>query len=185
MKRYLILAALLLAACATTFSVVEPGRIAVTDLYSVQPSIKWSSVKVDNGQVWTVDGFALQALRFVGGVKDGGVYFEAPDKKRKIPFRADMTETEIAEMVVDEFSLSGAKNVELQSLRPQKFGTIDGFGFDIDYVTGDGVEAHALVVGTVHDSTLYLILYTGTSLHYFDRYADEAKSIIDSIKLES
>ena len=185
MKRYLVSVMLLLSACATTFNLVEPGRIAVTDFYSVQSNIKWSSLKTDNAQIWTVDGFALQALRFVHGVEDGGLLFESSDKKRKIPFRANMTETEIAEMVVDEFSLSGAQSVELKSLRPQKFGSIDGFGFDIEYLTGDGVEARALVAGAVNDSTLYMIVYTGTRLYYFDRYLNEAKAIIDSVELES
>jgi len=185
MKSYLLTAVLLLSACATTYTLVEPGRVAVTDFYSVKSNIGWSSLKQDNAQVWTIDGFALQSLRFVRGIEDGGLYFESHDKERKIPFRANMTETEIAEMVVDEFSLRGAKNVELKSLRPQKFGSIDGFGFDIDYLTGDGLEARALVSGTVSGSKLYLIIYTGTKLHYFDRYLDEAKAIIDSVKLES
>src|SRR5215510_11428642 len=65
------------AGCAP-YQLVEPTRTAIGDLYTVEPQVPWSAV--DRGKVvsWTVDGFPLEAVRFVKGLADGEAFAVAP-----------------------------------------------------------------------------------------------------------
>ena len=59
---YALLLALLLSGCAT-YSLVEPKRTPIGDLYTVEPQIPWSAAKSGKYEIWTVDGRLLQQLR--------------------------------------------------------------------------------------------------------------------------
>src|SRR5713226_7624128 len=146
----LLLVASLIAGCAPV-TLVKPKRQTIGDVYSVEPQIRWASVPARSGfEVWTVDGAGLDALTFVKGLKDGEVLMRgtipgSPAEDKRPRFRAQMTPSEIAELVVDTFALFGDQKIDASNLRPAPFGMADGFRFELAWVTRAGLEKQALV----------------------------------------
>jgi hypothetical protein len=182
MKKIWLGVLLLLAGCSA-YTLVEPDQVVVCDLYSVRPAIPWSEIKQGDVRLWTVDGAELESIRFISGVREGVPVIDITEKKRETPFRPDMSETELVNAVVDAFSLSGAQQVEARNLRPAPFGSVEGFRFEIGFMNEDGLRKEGAVVGAVVDQALYLIIFTGTKIHYFPKYAPEFEHIVGSIQI--
>jgi hypothetical protein len=126
------LALILAGAGCASYRLVEPTRTAVGDLYTVEPQRQWSAVERGKIVSWTVDGFPLEAVRFVKGLGDGESFLPEPTRSTKLPtFRATMTPSEIMEFVVDSWGLAGAQQVKASNLRPRKFGNLDGLAFEM------------------------------------------------------
>lgn len=135
-------------------------------------------------ELWTVDGPGLQAIRFINGVADGEALFEGKGKEKQPTFRKSMTPSEIMEFVVDSLAGVGFEKIETTGLRPEKFGSAQGFRFDTHFVTRQGLEGQASVVGAVLKEKLHLIIYSGTRAHYYPKHRDHAERIIQSIQLQ-
>jgi len=172
--------ALLLGGCAVAsrYRLVEPGTRSMAGAYTVQPGLAWSSIGAGKTEAWTIDGLALEGLRFYIGVAEGESILGG-DSVRRGRFSATMTLPEVAELVAD--SLFG--RFPPRNVRPARFGGAPGFRFEVSYATRDGVHREALVAAAVLHKHLYVIAYTGTSLHHFTRYRDEAEHVIDSVRL--
>lgn len=176
--------ALVIVGCAPAvqYALVEPGRVPIGEAYTVEPQLAWTSTARGKVVSWTVDGFVLHNLRFFTSIADGEPLFPEGEKadQPRPRFRATMTETEVAEFVVD--SLYGGRPSP-RELRPADFGGAPGFRFGLDYVTGDGLRRQALVAGAVIARKLHLIVYDGTALHHFPRYRPEVERLLSSIRL--
>ena len=182
MRVYWVGLVLLFSGCAT-YTLVEPSIVEVSDLYSIKPGIRWSQLSKGDIRLWTVDGAELESIRFISGIREGVPIMDITEEKHETPFRLDMSETELVDAVVDAFSLSGAQQVKARNLRPTQFGSLDGFRFELDFLNEDGLKKEGAIVGTIVDDSLYLIIYTGTKIHYFPKYAREFENIVDSIKI--
>ena len=185
----LLLVSVLAAGCAMV-TLVEPKPRTIGDAYSVEPQIRWASVPARPGMdLWTVDGAALDVITFVKGLADGeamvrGAIPGGPPEDKRPKFRASMTPSDVAEVVVDSYALFGHQKIDTANLRPAKFGTADGFRFDMSWVTQVGLEMQALVAGAVVKGKLHLIIYSGTRAHYFPKYRDDVERVLDSIRLQ-
>jgi hypothetical protein len=179
-----LIVGVLVTGCAAraAYRPVGPERVGVGDAYTVDPQLGWTMVQGEGTlESWTVDGFLLHALRFFKGVADGQpLLVGGKDEDRRPRFRATMTETELAELVVD--SLYGGR-LRPQDLGPAPFGGAPGFRFELDYVRQDGLRRRALVAGAVLRSRLHLIVYDGTALHHFPRYREPVERLLASIQL--
>ncbi len=176
--------AMMLTGCAVGFTLVEPRRMAIGDLYTVEPQIPWSSTKAGRMELWTVDGPALEAIRFINGIGDGEAWFEGREKEKQPKFRKSMTASEIMEFVVDSLTMLGLEKIEAKGLRPEKFGTAQGFRFEMNFVTRQGLEGQGSVVGGVVKEKLYLIIYSGARAHYYPKHKDHVERIIQSIRMQ-
>lgn len=180
--------ALLMAGCVTP-TLIEAKRTSIGGTYTVEPQVRWTSFPAgDMTELWTVDGAGLEAIRFVKGAGDGAIVLQGmiagvPAEKRP-KFRVSMSPSEIMELVVDSYSLIGAQKIETTGLRPVKFGAADGFRFEMTFVWKNGLEAQALVAGAVVKNRLYLIVYSGTRVHYFPKHKDDVERILSSIQLQ-
>lgn len=175
---------LLLTAGCGGWRVYEPGRRVDMGLYTIDPQISWSAWSWGKGQDWTVDGWAVHELRFMNGVKDGRALWPAMEEKENPPlFKKDMTPHEIAELVAATMSKTGAQKVRTTGLKPQAFGRLTGFRFELEYADRRDLEMQALATGVVHEERLYLILYWGAMEHYFPKYRDPVEKMIASIQL--
>ncbi len=174
--------ALLLGGCASPsrYRLVEPGARSTAGAYTVQPGLAWSSIGAGKVETWTIDGLSLESLRFFTGIAEGeSILGGRAAEDRRARFSTSMTLPEVAEFVAD--SLFG--RFPPRNVRPARFGGAPGFRFEVSYTTRDGVHREALVAATVLQKQLYVIAYTGTSLHHFARYRDEAEHVIDSVRL--
>jgi hypothetical protein len=184
MKRIGLALVFLLTGCATThYTLVAPGEVVMSDLYSVKPAIQWSEIKKGDVRLWTINGAELESIRFISGIREGVAIMDITEEKHETPFRPSMSETEVVDAIVDSFALSGAQQVEAKNLRPANFGSLDGFRFELAFLNSDGLEKDGAIVGVISDQSLYLIIYTGTRIHYYPRYAGQFEEIVSSIKI--
>lgn len=184
LTRNLILTAalLLVAACVPPIVATPPQEPIQVGFYSVTPQIEWNRSMMSRSENWTVDGYALQALRFYA-VPDGATLSGRVDPKGKTPaFRKAMLANEIQEFFIETAAASGWANVKPSGLKPAKFGSLPGFRFSFTMVEEDGLEYEGMVIGTVRDDELHLILYSGARLHYFPKYKQTVEKIFASIR---
>jgi len=174
---------LLLYGCAT-YSLVEAKRTAIGDLYTVDPQISWSSASQGKTDTWTVDGPFLQAVHFVKGLEDGELLFKGGDEEKRPKFKKHMTPSEIMEFLVDSLSAIGAQNVQTVNLRPERFGDVPGFRFEMIFTSNEGLEKQGLVIGTIMKEQLHLIIYAGTRAHYYPKHKEHVERMIQSISLK-
>jgi hypothetical protein len=179
-----LLLAVLVAGCAMGYTLVEPRRTAVGDVYTVEPQIPWSAAKAGKRELWTVDGPGLQAIRFVNGLVDGEALFEGGGKEKRPTFRKTMAATELREFVVDSLAQAGLEKIETTGLRPEPFGGAQGFRFDMSFVLRQGLEGQGTVAGAVLKEKLYLIIYSGARAHYYPKHKEHVERIIQSIRTQ-
>ena len=184
MNLLLIILILTLNSCAQ-FTLIETKRTMIGDLYTVEPQIPWNEYTSGKTQTWTVDGPALNELRFVNGIEDNEAPFEitGQEKDKSPKFKKGLTFLEIKDLIVDGFVLTGAHKLKTHRLTPIHFGEIDGFRFEFEFVTEEGLEKEGLVIGTVIKDRLFFISYIGARVHYFPKYKDHVEKIISSIKM--
>ena len=186
-------AAALLAACATPYSLVEPKRLTVGGVISVQPGTSWNKLDSPNVaghvEVWTLDGTVLNTLVFFTGVPDGEPLFVRNDVKpgseEKPPvFRASMNPLEVQELLEATITrIFKTTLAEGRSLRAETVAEGRGFRFETRMVGRDEVERWGVFVGTVRKGRLYGAWFQGARLNYYERYLPEFDRIVASAKL--
>jgi hypothetical protein len=176
-----------------SYALVKPERLTVQGAYSVEPQIAWTRVfkpqyGIAANEVWTVDGPALESILFTPGLEDGDALFVAgsPEALAEYPvYRSYMSETEIMEFVAESMTRTGAEQMEERNLRPVAFGSERGFRFDFSYLSQNGLEYAGVANAAILDGRLYVILYRGTALHYYEKYLPQVERMLDSIVIGS
>jgi hypothetical protein len=182
----LVACALLAAGCGGLglYTLVEPRVRSMGGAYTVQPRLAWSTASLrDWPETWTIDGVALERLRFFTGLAEGQPLLglqPAGTADPRARFSTAMTRPELAELVAE--SLFGSRYPP-RHVRPARFGGAPGFRFEVSYATSDGVRREALVAGAVIRARLHVIVYDGTALYHFEKYRDEVERILESITL--
>jgi hypothetical protein len=179
----LTVVAVLLAGCAR-YTLVEPRPRTIADLYTVEPQTRWNALTDGKWEVWTIDGAGLEAIQFLTGLDDGEPLFRAVDVQKRMKFRKTMSRSELAELLADGLTSIGVQNITVTNLRPQKFGAADGFRCELTFVTKNGLEKQGMAAGGTVNGRLYLVLYTGAKLHYYEAHRGEAERIIQSIRMK-
>jgi len=179
-----LIAPILVAACTSSIVSTAPQDRVRIGFYTVVPQIEWNRQITPRDEVWTVDGFALQSLRFVR-VAHGQSLAGRDGPPDKAPvFRKTMSPHEVRELVVDTLVLEGWANVRSKGLRPAKFGDVPGFRFSFEMLAEDGLEYDGIALGTVRNGALHLILYKGTRLYHYPKYAGTVQRLVDSIRTD-
>jgi hypothetical protein len=173
----------LLAGCAH-YTLVEPTPRTIADLYIVDPQTRWSAASEGKWEVWTVDGPGLEAIRFLKGLDDGEPLFPGADAQKRMKFRKTMSPSELAELLVDGLTATGAQRITVTSLGPQRFGSADGFRCELAFASRSGLEQRGLAVGGIVAGRLHLVLYTGARLHYYEAHLGNAEKVIQSIRMK-
>lgn len=172
----------LLTGCPSV-TLVKPGPIKLQDKLIVESTHAWSHISgYTKWDALTVDGTRLQRIAVLTGLEDGETIFSVPHGKKAPKFKSNMTAVEIAEAVKSSMALGHLRNFKIINLRPDKFGGEDGFRFDCTFTTKEGLDFKCLFVGSVYKKRLNLIAAYGTSLHYFEKYIQEAERIIQSAR---
>ena len=187
-----VLCLLLLLSACVSFTLVKGGKkLDLGEGVSVQPTHDWNRVKIDKFEYWTLDGLRLQNILFIKGVEDGeriapsslGARSE-PEKDTFPKFRKGMTFLEIRELFEATLARQKAQRVVISDFTPGPFAGRDGFRFAFTYVTSDGLQMLGTASGAILKDKLYMVVYTGTKLHFFDRGKRDFDHILASFTIK-
>lgn len=178
-----LLVALSFVAC-TTFTLIKAEPQVIGKVYQVHPTTEWSRTELGEVEIWTVDGIVLEALYFTRGLEDGAPLFKPPPFSDEVmpEFRAGKSPNDAMDFVVDSLARNGMVNLRTEGLRPFPMGERTGFRFELTGLSEAGLQLRGVAVGSEVEGRLYLILYLGASLHYYERYLKEVEAIIESVE---
>ena len=184
MKRTAILAAAALALAGCTSYTLAKAERQTVGLYSVQPHAAWNKMREGGVEMWTMDGPALQAVRFYDPLKPGQTLIPSAKNQERMPqWRAGMTPDDIMEFIAQSYVVAGANGVETANLAPAKLGSMPGLRFDFQYITLDGIRMKAFVVAAPVKDDLAVVVYSGHEEHYFAHSKPAAEALISSLAL--
>lgn len=181
-----------LAGCATGYTLVAPGRVAVQAL-ELSPGEAWNAAPSllvpyarRSAKVWTRDGLMLDRLIVIPEVPAGETLFVSRQQDAAFPaFQATMLPNDIEELVessVVKLFGEGRTAVSTSGLRPHRFGEHRGVLFDLDVAVSAGPNYKGLAGAFVTNERLNAILYLGADPYYFDKHLDEAAGIIQNAR---
>lgn len=191
-RRFASLMLLLIVAACAPFALVPASTNDVAN-FRVEADIAWNKLNQPRLEssaplaYWTADGPALNAMIFIGGVRDGQPVIKIQgdtNQDNALVFRNGMTPTEIVELweastaKISQTTIAKGSNIE-----PVDFAGNPGFKFDFYYVTKDEVDRSGIGYATVKDNRLYLIFYSGTKLHHFGLRLGSAKRIMETARI--
>ena len=167
----------------------KPASVA-SGTIKVRPTIDWNKAppgarSMLKAEVWTQNGPVLDAVVFLGGVKDGTAIVQQPKKEdRKVPvFRATMSPQELVGMVESYYRIrAGATIFESENLKPTTFLGSKGLDFTYRYVGSDEVKRRGRTVLTVIDQKLYLMTLDGAA-YYFAAAQPQFETLLASATL--
>ncbi len=192
--RILLLAIVVaLSGCATGYSLVTAGSVAVQDL-NVQVGAGWNKAPGmqtpsarSGAQTWTKDGMLLDRLVIVPGIPDGEAILVSRNKSAALPvFRADMLPNELEELVESTMLKllgEGQSVISTENLRPHRFGDINGILFNLTATVTDSPKYRGSVGAFVAGDRLYLLYFLGAQPYYYDKHRAEAEAVIQSAHL--
>ena len=181
---------LALTACAGVgagFRTVEAGMsVTVGNNVTVDPQIRWANPFGPgiSTTVWTVDGFGLNDLRFLMGIKPGNplVRIAGVEPADVGAYAATMLPNDVMDLLASTLGKAGLQQIRTDGLRPAQFGAVQGFRFELDYLRKSGLQMKAMVLAAQRGETLDLIMFSAPAEYYFDRYAPTVEQVFSSVK---
>jgi hypothetical protein len=157
---------------------------------SLTPAEQWnksSSRPSDYGELWTLDGFALNELSFLAAIPSGKTLFHnASARERPLPkFKSDMLLTDLAELFESTNRIVLATSLfEMGTVEPAKLGQHDAVRFRYNYaIENDELKRSGEAVAAIVDGKLYLVNFVAPSIHFFDRDIAKVRALIETIKI--
>ncbi|MQA66796.1 MAG: hypothetical protein GEU76_13005 [Alphaproteobacteria bacterium] len=181
-----LFASVLMTGCAG-YSLVKGGEHVSIGSMSVQAPGDWNHWRGGDGtEFWTLDGPALQHILFVKGVGDDEAPWPTRGDRETVPkFRKGMSAIEISELVQATLANEELQNVRIVDLKPDTFGGHPGFSFTMTMTSKKGLDMKGLAHGAVIKDKLYMTIYRGAALHFFDRGLADYEMIAASLRIDA
>ena len=174
-------AAALLAGCATASGPVT-GDYARVGTFNVHFGRRWSDLtfllpnRPPNMRLLSVDGPLLNRL-YLAALQPGESLLRPRDNDTPRPvYRADMSDTELVEFVVDCVALE-YQAPEASALRPETLAGAPGVRFDISTRTSDGLNISGTALVARVNDRLHMMLFLAPSEHYYGAMLPEIETI--------
>jgi len=175
----------MLSGCATYSLIPANQAVDVGNGVKVTTDIAWA--KQDwpsvSGTVWTNDGIELDALMFFTGIPEGKPLIrpDAARTKELRIYKADMIPDDVMELLTSNFGHIGYQQIKTANLHPVPFGAAQGFRFDMDFVTKDGLQMKGEALAAQRGKALDLILFMAPAEYYYGRYAPNVEKVFTSV----
>lgn len=175
-----------MSACGGATAVTGPFKVG--SAYSVNLQKTWSTVSLFNlnreVKYLTIDGPLLNNFYLTEGLAVGRSLVRSPLKSRPMPIvKSDMSETELAEFVVDTVAAFGYEGVSSQNLRPAKFGTADAVRFDLTAKTDAGLVIQGTAQVALVGKKVHVMLFLAPGEHFYPTLLGEVDHIFASADL--
>jgi hypothetical protein len=181
--------AILLSSCAR-YTLVKGGEeIKIGSEMASIPLKDWNKASGSGVDVWTLDGPILQQIIFVKGVQDGdylipirgrpafGVDDDAP------LFEKGMNFIEVVELFESTLSQMKAQKLDIKDVRPYKTENTEGFRFEFDFITKEGLQKKGSAYGILKDERLFMVIYVGAKLYYFDKGKGDFEEVVRTLRI--
>ena len=192
-KIFIISFFLILISCQSdkTYILVEPGKVEINKIYSVNTNMKWSQFQEReyNFLFWTVDGYTLQRIVFFKPLEDGQSLFDydslfTKENEKRPTFNSKMNKFEIKEFFENCIIWSREfTSFETTDIKNYKIGDVEGVSFDIKAQNELGLNYKGFAIIGIKNNKLYSIYFIATEMEFYDRYKKEAEKIISSVKI--
>lgn len=147
---------------------------------------RWSS-RPSKGEIWTLDGLALNEVSFFAQIADGEPLYRERDRKNlPLPkFKADMLPTDLVELFeASNRILMQTSLFEMRNVEPAKMSGHDAVRFSYSYVMqGDELNRKGEAVAANIGGKLYLVNFVAPSMHYYDRDIAKFRALAASIRI--
>lgn len=190
MKKFwtgLAMASALAASGCAGVDLVAAGRpFDLGDGVSVVPTTAWARVHAPaSGSLLTIDGVGLGEVHYYTGVAPGKpVYSIAGVSDSELGvFKQDMLPNDTMELLVANLSKAGNQNVRTSNLRPTKFGTANGFRFDLSFVTKEGLNMKGEALLAQRGGKLDVLLFMAPDEYYFARRQPDVEQLFATIQV--
>ncbi len=188
----LLVAIVTLSGCAGVSLVKGGERTDVGSGLSLVPPRDWNRFTSPNWEFWTLDGPHLQQVLFVRGARDGQPIYRVPGAEtatsegEKFPtYRRGMNEIEVIELLQATMAREDLERLTLTEQRPETFAGHRGFHVAFEFVTKHGLEMRGQAVGAVVSDRLYMAVYRGAKLHYFDRGIGDFTRMLETARIDA
>lgn len=174
----------LLAGCAA-IKLAPAGVYRVGNAFSITLSRPWSDLTAAAMQppgvrVLTIDGRGLNQL-VAAAVEPGGSLVKPADKDTPRPtYRADMSDTEMVEFVIDSLAAMEFLEPTSAGLRPQALAGAPGVRFDISTRSEPGLNYTGSALVARAGDNMRLLMFLAPSEHYYSTFAAEVETIFAS-----
>ena len=189
LRAFLVAGALaLLTACGAPPGLVRPNEpVKVTRIFEVTSPIEWARYRFFNGEIWTIDGTALNRILFLANIRDKYHVFGDIKATKRRPdgafFRKGMDASEIEAVIRDGFTQLGLSNVESTNLRPFPFGDTTAFRFDVTFDAAHGLSYRGHVTFFERKEKLNMVWYAGPEEYYFGRDEKAVEKLLADIRI--
>jgi hypothetical protein len=180
-----------LAGCVAQAKLAPAGPFDASALH-VTLGRNWSDLtpvmrpRPENVHYLSIDGPLLNRLYLGAGLAPGQSLVRPLDRDAPRPtFRADMTDGELVEFVVDCVAAMGYLAPETASLRPQDLGGTLGTRFEINTTTAEGLNVTGTALTARMGERLHVLLFLAPGEHYYGALLPEVESVFGSARLTS
>ena len=184
---------LFLSSCQANkmFILVEPGRIEIDKIYSIENNSTWSQFqqKEYNFIFWTVNGYSLERIVFFRPIGDNESLYDhnsffTRESKKRPTYNSNMNKFEIKEFFENCIIWSKEfTTFETTDIKNYKIADAEGVSFDIKAQNELGLNYKGFAIVGIKNKKLYSVYFIATEMEFYDRYKKEAKKIISSIKI--
>lgn len=187
--RWLALAALLLlAGCGAPPGLVRPNEpTRVARIFEVTAPNEWARYRFYEGELWTIDGSALNRLLYLANIRDKYHVFGAGRATKRRPdgafYRTGMDAPEIEAVLRDAITELGVANVRTSNLRPLQIGETTAFRFDVAFDLGNGLHYLGNLTFFERKEKLNLIWFSAPAEYYHPRDAARVDQLLASLSI--
>ena len=186
-SKFAVLVALIaVSACGGATAVT--GNFPIGSAYNVTLQKTWSNISLFNlnreVKYLTIDGPLLNNFYLTQGLAVGRSIVRTTVKSRPMPVvKRDMSETELAEFVVDTVAAFGYEGAASTNLRPAKFGGVDGLRFDITAKSDSGLDILGIAQVALVSDKVHVMLFLAPGEHYYPTLLSEIDYVFSSATL--
>jgi hypothetical protein len=187
---YSALVSLLVLTGCGGVDLVSPGKSAdLGDGVTVMPTTAWARVHWGLGRdpLLTIDGIGLGELHYYTGVQPGSPIFAVSGVSNKEvgAYDPNMLPNDVMELLVANLTKAGNQNVRASNLSPAKFGSANGFRFDLAFVTSAGLNMRGETLISQRGGKLDLLLYIAPEEYYFAHRQPDVEQLFSTIQVAS
>ncbi len=148
---------------------------------------RWTSRPSVKGEIWTIDGLALNELSFFGKINHGEtLYRERDSRNMPLPkFKAEMLPTDIVEFFETSNRIVLQTTIfTVDKVEPAKLGGHDAVRFEYHFtVESDQLNRKGEGVAANVNGKLYLVNFAAPEIHYFDRDITGFRAMVARIRI--